>query len=83
MLYLHIKAILNRKQQSIQTIIKIYEQHEDSVTSCEMHKLGMLFHQVYAELLNTTTANELKLVASTPQELLEWLVIQHYYYETF
>ncbi len=75
--------MLNRKQQSIQTLVKIYEQHEDSSTSCEMRKLEMLFQQVYAELLNTTTANELKFVASTPQELMEWFVIQHYYYETF
>lgn len=82
MMYSQIKNILFRKQQSIQTIIEIYEQHQDNGVSCEMRKLDMLFQQIYAELHNSAV-DELTFVASTPQELLEWFVIQHYYYEAF
>ncbi|MCY1569272.1 hypothetical protein [Staphylococcus pettenkoferi] len=84
MMYSQIKNILLRKQQSIQTIVEVYEQHQDTETSCKMRKLEMLFQQIYAELSHEThTAQELQVIAPTPQDLLEWFVLQHYYHETF
>lgn len=52
MMYSQIKNILLRKQQSLQTIVEVYEQHQDNFASCEMRKLDMLFQQIYAELHN-------------------------------